>query len=382
MKKPTRILFPTGSFYPAQNGGPDNTVYWITKALKRRGYDTVISSTDWGQPETTKINEWIDTDFGKVVYAKDLIHYLPLVSLKYMLSQIKNADIVHLTMITYPSSFITAILNSRFYGKPMVWSSRGDLDPPMLLRSRRVKALAIWMINTFVRKDLLLFHSTCKEETSYIQDNFGDDVNVVEIPNYMELPEKLSLPNDDYLLFVGRIDPKKGLENLFRGLAQSKVFMSNRTVLKVVGDHRHTYGKSLEELANELGIANRIEFLGHVTGYDKEVLLAAAKCLIMPSHTENFGIVVTEALAQGTPAIASTGTPWSSLDETGSGYWVDNDPTSLEGAIDRILSLPEEELHRMGQNALTLVTTAFDIHNNVDEWEEAYAEALALKVKT
>ena len=90
VNKPTRILFPTGSFYPAQNGGPDNTVYWITKALKRRGYDTVISSTDWGQPETTKINEWIDTDFGKVVYAKDLIHYLPLVSLKYMLSQIKT----------------------------------------------------------------------------------------------------------------------------------------------------------------------------------------------------------------------------------------------------------------------------------------------------
>ncbi len=78
MKKQLTILFPAGSFYPAQTGGPDNTVYWITKALTRRGHRTLIASTDRGQGLPMPRDRWLETDYGKVVYTRELLHYLPL----------------------------------------------------------------------------------------------------------------------------------------------------------------------------------------------------------------------------------------------------------------------------------------------------------------
>ncbi|MEM9528534.1 MAG: group 1 glycosyl transferase, partial [Bacteroidota bacterium] len=199
------ILFPTGSFYPAQTGGPDNTVYWITKALTRKGHKAMISSTDLGQPADTPRDQWLSTDYGEAMYTHNRIHYLPLKTIRHALKRLQEAEVLHLSMITYPAAFLMAILNSWFYGKPMLWSSRGDLDPPMLLRSRKKKAFVLWLINTFVNKQKLWFHSTCDAETGYIRDNFGKNAKVIQIPNYMELPKKVEVPKEKYLLFIGRI---------------------------------------------------------------------------------------------------------------------------------------------------------------------------------
>lgn len=365
-----------GSFYPAQTGGPDNTVYWITKALTRLGHRPIISSTDRGQPHKTPRGKWLNTEYGEAIYTRNLVHYFPHQVILKALSRIKESDVLHLTMISYPAAFLMAILNSWFYGKPMVWSSRGDLDPPMLARSRRKKSFVLWLVNTFVSKNKVLFHSTCDAETEYIRANFGQRSRVVQIPNYMELPKALHLKKKNYLLFVGRIDPKKGIENLFEALARSREFSTSSTTLKVAGDHQNTYGSELVALTKKLGLENQVEFLGHQSGSDKEILLAEAKVLIMPSHTENFGIVALEALAQGTPAIASTGTPWASLVKYNAGYWVDNDVASLTNSIDKFLKIPPVELEEMGKNALTLATEGFDIHEKAKEWEAAYLTAL------
>lgn len=374
--KKLTILFPAGSFYPAQTGGPDNTVYWITKAITRRGHLPIISSTNVGQPETTPLNRWITTDYGEAIYTFNKVHYLPLRVISKALSRLKEADILHLSMITYPAAFLTAMLNSWFYGKPMMWSSRGDLDPPMLLRSRKKKAFVLWIINTFVNKRLVWFHSTCDAETTYIKDNFGEEAKVIQIPNYMELPERVNVPKEKYLLFIGRIDAKKAIENLIEALAKSDTFLEGEFILKIAGDHNNPYGRQLQDQVKKENLTERVEFLGHVSGREKQEMLAAAHFLIMPSHTENFGIVVTEALAQGTPAIASTGTPWAVLNEKEAGFWVDNDPENLRVAVDNALALSPGKVEKMGQNALALATEGFSIHARVKEWEAAYHRLL------
>lgn len=372
MNNKLKILFPTGSFYPAQTGGPDNTVYWITKALTRRGHQPIISSTDVGQPESTPLDRWLTTNYGEAIYTHNQVHYLPVRVIGKALSRLRKVDILHLSMITYPAAFLMAILNSWFYGKPMVWSSRGDLDPPMLLRSRKKKAFVLWLINTFVKKKLVWFHSTCDAETTYIRDNFGADAKVIQIPNYMELPERVEIPKEKYLFFIGRIDPKKAIENMIEALARSVKFREGEFVLKIAGDHDNDYGRQLQAQVVTLGLEEKIHFLGHRAGHEKQALLAAAHCLVMPSHTENFGIVVTEALAQGTPAIASTGTPWAVLEERDAGYWVDNTPETLLATIDKVLSLPADRLETMNKNAITLATEGFSIHSRIREWEAAY----------
>ena len=375
--KPLTILFPTGSFYPAQNGGPDNTVYWITKALTRRGHQAIISTTDWGQGLPMPRDRWLDTDYGKVVYTRDLIHYLPFGVITQALRQLRQTDVLHLSMVFYPSSFILAILNSWFVGKPMLWSSRGDLDPPMLQRSAKKKSAVIRIINSLVNKKLLWFHSTCDAETEYIRDNFGQDAKVIQIPNYMELPERIETSKEKFFLYIGRIDPKKAIENLIQAMSRSRAFLDGEFTLKIVGDYYNDYGQGLVKQVEDLGLTNKIRFLGHRDGREKEEILASAWFTFMPSHTENFGIVVMEGLAQGTPAVASTGTPWKILEERQAGFWIDNDVESLTQIIDHIHTIPPAQMKELNQNSLRLAREEFSIHANVDEWEAAYQKILA-----
>lgn len=376
MKK-VKILFPAGSFYPAQTGGPDNTVYWITKAIQRKGHLPIIATTDMGQPLSTPRDRWLDTDYGEAIYTRNQIHYFPVKMIRRAVQRIKEVDMVHLAMIFYPGTFLLAILNSKLYRKPMLWSSHGDLDPPMLKRSQKKKAAVLAMINKLVDKHLLWFHSTCDAETAYIRDNFGADSRIIQIPNYMELPEKLETSKERYFLYIGRIDPKKAVENLVEALALSKDFLASDYILKVVGDYYNDYGRMLVDLVAAKGLEHKIRFLGHREGREKQELLAAATFTFMPSHTENFGIVVMEGLAQGTPAVASTGTPWEILEKREAGYWVDNDPATLAATVDRILGLGAEDLARMNQNAYRLACDEFSIDANVVAWEDAYQKIAA-----
>ena len=367
-----KILFPTGSFYPAQTGGPDNTVYWITKALTRQGHQAVISTTARGLPITTPRGRWLNTEYGRVIYNPTPIHYLPTTLVMRAVRELRTADVLHLSMITYPASLMMAAINSRFYRKPMLWSSRGDLDPHMMERSPRKKAAVVKLIDKMVDKELLWFHSTCDAETEYITNNFGEGTRVIQIPNYMELPEKIETKKEKYFLYIGRIDAKKAIENLIEALSRSPSFLDSEFTLKIVGDYYNAYGRGLVKQVEDLKLTHKIRFLGHRDGREKEELLAAAWFTFMPSHTENFGIVVMEGLAQGTPAVASTGTPWKILEEHNAGYWIDNDPENLIRTIERIYDLSPEQLSSMNGNALRLAQEKFGIHANVGEWEEAY----------
>jgi glycosyltransferase involved in cell wall biosynthesis len=89
--------------------------------------------------------------------------------------------------------------------------------------------------------------------------------------------------------------------------------------------------------------------VGEVSGGEKARAFAEADALVVPSHSENFGIVVAEGLAHGIPVIASTGTPWSRLQTMGCGLWVDNAPESLVGAINKLSRMPLREMGRAGR---------------------------------
>ena len=377
MSKPLNILYPTGSFYPAQTGGPDNTMYWITKALTRRGHRPVISTTDRGQPATTPVGEWLETDYGQAIYTRNAVHYLPVQVVRRALGRLREVDALHLAMITYPASFLMAILNSWSYGKPMLWSTRGDLDPPMLARSPLKKRFVLWLIKRLVRRDKLWFHSTCAAETAYIRDNFGADARIIEIVNYMELPAPAEVATERYLLFIGRIDPKKGIDKLLTALQHSESFRHSDFTLRVVGDHDNPYGRSLVEQVERAGLEDKVAFLGHRGGKEKQELLAGAWFTLMPSITENHGIVVMESLAQGTPAVASTGTPWQILDRLDAGYWVANDPKTLRSTVEEIIELPEERMRELRRNALHVAQTEYNIFEKVSEWETAYRTILS-----
>lgn len=318
------------------------------------------------------VDKWLETEYGLIKYCSTRWHQLPVKLLWDSAKAIRHNDCIHLNSIFYFPSVILAII-SLFYKKPIVWSCRGNLEPAAMKISKWKKNPIIILIRYLLSSKLITFHATSASEVAQLKYYLGKAVKVVEIPNYMELPvchpRKETNP---YLLFVGRIHPIKGLDNLIKALPLSTKFMRSEGKLLLVGEGAAGYKKYLFEIVKSLGLTHRVLFYGHIEGEEKEILFANAYCSILPSHAENFGNVVIESLAQGTPVIASKGTPWVLVEETKSGRWVNNTPEELAGAIDYFWGLPPNIYDVYRNNALQLAKNNFDIHRNVGTWEHFY----------
>ena len=111
-------------------------------------------------------------------------------------------------------------------------------------------------------------------------------------------------------------------------------------------------------MQSELSIGNII-WTGPKMGAEKEALLSSCSYLIMPSFSENFGMVVPEALQYGVPVIASKGTPWQVLEDINCGWWTDIDVDSLANSLKHLLTINEEERRQMGRRGQQLVWERF-----------------------
>jgi len=365
-----KILFPIGSFYPAQRG-PANTVYWLTKALNKKGVEvTVITTNNHIEKEDLVVDTYIETEVGKVIYYREKNYKFPLKMIYEVFKEIKKNDIVHLSSLFFPPALIAA-LSSRYYKKKVVWSVRGELEDGALKYKSYIKMIYIKLINLCITQDVV-FHSTSDRETQNIKKYFPNN-NIVALPNYIELPKKTEMAIAKQILFLGRIAPIKALENLIEAVFESKKFRQTDFTLKIVGPiDSQQYFDKLENLVMKLHLEEYVFFLPKVTGIEKEKLLAESYFLVLSSHSENFGNVVLEACAQGTPVIASYGTPWEKLREYNAGYWVDNTPSGLSNVFDCIVTLDTETYGKMRENAYSMVNEQFSIEKNIDKWMNIY----------
>lgn len=365
-----RILYPVEVFYPSQAGGPANSVYWIAKNLAAEGLFPEVVASDKGLGPETARNEWAQVDGVRAIYIATRNLNFPLKQTLLAFRRVLRNDVVHISSVFYPAAFATGIV-ARILGKKLLWSPRGELDPIALEHSKGRKRPVLAMLRALVGR-APVYHSTCDEETAYIRGVFGRDTRVVQIPNYLEIPDRVERKAADYILFIGRIHPKKAIDNLIEAVTLSRRFMGSGFELRIAGTGKPEFEAPLKEQVARLGLENRVRFVGQVEGAEKQELLANARLMVMPSHTENFGVVVLESLAQGTPVIASRGAPWKILEEENVGLWSDNSPPSLATAIDRMLSLPDSEYEEMRDRCRPLVEREFDISGNISKWLEVY----------
>ena len=365
-----KVFYPLQVFYPSQAGGTSNTVYWLTKNLVKEGFEPVLVASDQGLEPGFPVNEWRENESGKVIYVRTRFQNFPLHQTLYSLRHFNRADVVHISSVFYPAAFVTAIA-ARLLGKKIIWSVHGELDPKALLHSSGRKKPVLGLVKTLVGTHAV-FHSTCDEETQYIRDTFGPEAKVVQIPNYLDLPDRVERNAGNYLLFIGRLHPKKGIENLINALAMNEAFRRSHYKLKIAGRGRPEYEQQLRDLVSSKQLADKVEFVGQVEGRDKERLYADAYWTIMPSHTENFGLVVPESLAQNTPVIASRGTPWEVLETEHLGFWIENSPEELSNAITRIIEMNPDEYEEYRRRGRPFVEENFDMRKNIGRWVETY----------
>lgn len=363
-----KILLSADWFYPAQMGGPSNAIYWQAKALTRAGHEVTVVATSQDLPPSIPLDRWIMMDCGRVIYTKNPYFYLPVKHIWYGWRAMRQADIVHVNSLFYPSSFVLVLL-ARLLGKQVIWSPRGELSPSALVYSPRRKRVMLALFRRTVRS--VVFHATCAAETQDIRCHFGPTALVSEMTNQMELPAVIAHSDQSYLLFIGRLHPVKAIDRLLDALSQSVLFRNGPYSLTIAGPDLHGYGPVLAEQVRLLQLTNKVNFVGTVRGEQKERLYAGALVTLLPSHSENFGNVVIESLAQGTPVIASTGTPWQQLETERAGSWVANDPGTLQKTIETYLTMPLATYQAYRQRAAKL-SHRFDAMAHVAQWEKIY----------
>jgi len=158
--------------------------------------------------------------------------------------------------------------------------------------------------------------------------------------------QRLGLTDDKVLLFVGRIDPLKGINQLIKALPLLQNGQKRR--LLIVGGDEDSRAEiaTLQGLTQELKVQDSVSFLGTIKHEQLPYYYSAADLCVMPSYYESFGMVALEALACGTPVVATdVGALKSIIRQGETGYVVtDNSPRQLAGQIELLLNHPITEL--------------------------------------
>ena len=342
------------------NGGPSTCTLNLVKGLKINGVDADVLTFDINTPNDKLIFE---DSFMKIV--KPSLYPRYGYSKEFRLWLIANAiyDLYHANALWQYSSHATikyAFKNE----KPIILSPHGMLYPEGLKKSKWIKKLSFLLYQQEDLNRVTAFHATSIQELRYIRD-FGLDQPIALIPNAID-PEALGSPNFSIkkgkkkIGFMGRLVPIKNLEILLKAWAKA-CSGTDDAELVLIGDAQDEYKSSLIRLAEELKITN-ISFIGFVTGTQKLTVLEGLNYLILPSKSENFGMVVTEALFKGIPVIASKGTPWEELNTYNCGWWVDADINSLSGTIIRAITLAENDRIEMGKRGNQLVLDKYSVN--------------------
>lgn len=231
----------------------------------------------------------------------------------------------------------------------IVTSPHGTLSPWALQRGRLRKKIFGGLLQYPALRMTDLFHATCEKEYNEIRAA-GYKQPVAIIPIGMDIPkvsarDELTLGGFKKVAFFGRIHKVKGVDNLL--VAWGKIAAQHPNWELVFAGPDGGMVETLKNIIAEQKI-ERVRFAGEINGDKKYDFLSSIDLYVLPSHTENFGVTVAEALACGTPVIASKHTPWGGVVENRCGWCVSNDVGTLAATLDEAMSLPQETLKGMG----------------------------------
>ena len=334
-------------------GGPTRTVVQLSDALAECSGVAVrlISQSQNGTEILLPQKDAVKCCVGKTTYAASLKLGLPgRQAMQRSLAE-KQPQIYHTNGIWNPLSLWCARA-ARRHAIPLVIQPRGMLEPWALGWRATKKRLALAL---YQRRDLesaALLVATAEQEAENLR-RFGLPQPIAVIPNGVDLvggkwpaATEAAVPSAvRHALFLGRVHPVKGLENLLKAWAKAQ---PNGWILQIAGPDEGGHLADVLTLADRLGISGQVKYLGEFDDRSKWAVYRGADLFVLPSFTENFGVVVAEALSQGLPVITTSGTPWEDLRTYSCGWWVAPSEAGLRDALTEAFALPAGCLIEMG----------------------------------
>ena len=263
----------------------------------------------------------------------------------------------------------------------LVTAPRGTLSPCSLSRSKLKKKI-FWMVaQKAALRGTDMFHATSEKEYDEIR-NAGYRQPVAVVPIGMDIPQvdKNDLNKSVRLLrrvaFFGRLHPIKAVANLVKAWG---MIPNDNWELVIAGPDCGAQA-DLESIVRSQKL-QRVRFVGEINGADKYTFLSQADIYVLPSLTENFGVTLAEALACGTPCIASHGTPWSGLEKEQAGKWVPIGVAPLAEALKEIMAMSDGERRLMGDRGRAWIERDFSWRGIGEKMKLSYEWLLGRSAK-
>jgi glycosyltransferase involved in cell wall biosynthesis len=360
-----RSLDPTG-------GGPVEGLRQLAAVMAGRGHDVEVVSLDKADQSFLRSYSFpihalgeTDKSYG---FAKGFVPWLK--------ANARRFDLVLIDGLWQYHSFGTwrALRNS---GVPYLVFTHGMLDP-WFKRTYPLKHLKKWLYWPWaeyrVLRDASAVLFTCEEERLLARESFwlykanervvsyGAAVPEADaetqrsefLARYPELMEKR------ICLFLGRIHPKKGCDLLLKAFAESQAFLDPQWRLVMAGPDQIGWKHELDRLANALGISSKVVWTGALQGDLKWGAMHAAETFILPSHQENFGVAVAEALGCRLPVLISDKVNiWREISSDGAGFVSGNSVAQIVGLLKRWNDSSEEAKAAMRTAALRCYESRF-----------------------
>jgi glycosyltransferase involved in cell wall biosynthesis len=231
----------------------------------------------------------------------------------------------------------------------LVMSPHGMLSSWALRRSAWRKRLMWHLAQGRAIRAGHAFHATAESEYQEIRAA-GLRAPVAIIPIGIDIPAAPDgiAQGSRRLLFLGRLHPKKGIDILLHAWQRVEPRFPEWELHIVGTSDPPDYQARMERLADSLGV-RRVCFPGPAFGPDKARQYQQAHLFVLPTHSENFGLTVAEALAHGLPAIVTKGAPWPDLETRDCGWWIEQGIDSLADCLQSALALSPEKLRDKGR---------------------------------
>lgn len=331
-----------------KNSGVTDAAIHAAIGASKTGYSvTIITWEDNNYCENIPVNIKLIKLNKKNSFLNNLVYFK-----QQLLKEIKNIKCPRHPLVfhdhgLWQESNIAVAWVAKQHNIPLIISPHGMLEPWALSHHKLKKSIAWFTYQRNILKSAKYIHVTAQSEQNSIQ-KLLPSVKFAKIKLGTSITDKKSRHNKKIALFLSRIHKKKGLEILIDAW---KVSSPKGWQLKITGPDEKNYVATIKHKIKALNLDESIQILNPVYDKEKTKLYMESSLFILPSYSENFGLVIVEAMMAGLPVITTDKTPWLDLDERGVGWTISPGVEELSKAITTATSLTQEQRKAMGKTA-------------------------------